>query len=592
MLLIAQDPFDANTIYYGSQFVHKSTDMGNTWSIISPDLTTNDPDKQRQLESGGLTYDVTQAENFTTIVAISPSEIDPDVIWVGTDDGHVQVTRDGGQSWENVIDNIKGVAEGSWVPQIHASKHAPGEAYVVFEDHRRNNWEPYLYRTRNYGERWERLVDNEDVWGYALSFAQDPITPNLLFLGTEFGLYVSVDEGDSWHPFKHGYPTSSTMDMAIHPRDHDLVVGTFGRSIYVIDDIRPLRAVAQNGTDFLEAPLTLFEIPDAYLSVNRQAAGTRFAADGMFAGENREYGAMISYWVHRPSEAVATAVNTSVDESGPSSNADSNETGSEEQNSEDKKKPSVKIEILDESGDVIRTLKGPAKPGLNRTYWKLRQKGARFSFNPFGEQNDTRDEEPAGAQVLPGSYTVRIGYDDHTSESQINVLMDPRLQVGTDGLEERIALFKRWETHATIITEAADRLRDAQKTINGINERIGDSEEESTQALKSQGDDLNKKLDQFKEQIVGKDVQGIRRDPNTLISKLFLARRYITSGFNAPDPGTLTTLSEARDQLSSFITDFNAFFAEEWVDYQNAVDEANISLFDDIQPLSLEETGE
>ncbi|MFB3098545.1 MAG: WD40/YVTN/BNR-like repeat-containing protein, partial [Acidimicrobiia bacterium] len=252
---IAQDPFDANTIYYGSQFLHKSTDQGDSWTIISPDLTTNDPEKQKQLETGGLTYDNSGAENFTTIIAIDPSPLDRNVLWVGTDDGNVQVTRDGGQHWENVVGNIDGVPEGTWVPHFKASKHDAGEAFVVFDDHRRNNWEPYVYRTRDFGQSWERLADSDDVWGYALAIEQDPVASNLLFLGTEFGLYISIDDGATWTQFTNGFPTASTMDLVVHPRDHDLVIGTFGRAIYILDDIRPLRALAQQGVDLLNAPL-------------------------------------------------------------------------------------------------------------------------------------------------------------------------------------------------------------------------------------------------------------------------------------------------------------------------------------------------
>ncbi|MDX1546370.1 MAG: glycosyl hydrolase, partial [Rhodothermales bacterium] len=208
---IAQDPFDPNTIYYGSQHVHKSTDRGDTWTLISPDLTTDDPEKQKQIDSGGLTYDVTQAENFTTIVAIAPSPLERGVIWVGTDDGNVQLTRDGGQTWTNTVGAIRGVPEGTWVPQIRPSKHNPAEAFVVFDNHRRNDWTPYVYRTADYGRSWTRLAGEGDVWGYALAIDQDPVAPDLLVLGTEFGLYVSIDGGEAWTKWTHGFPTVSTM---------------------------------------------------------------------------------------------------------------------------------------------------------------------------------------------------------------------------------------------------------------------------------------------------------------------------------------------------------------------------------------------
>ena len=255
-------------------------------------MITNDPNKQQQLKSGGLTYDVTGAENHCTILSIAPSPLKKGLIWVGTDDGRLQLTRDGGKNWANVYPNIHGLPDSCWIPQVHASAFREEEAYVVINNYRRGDWKPYLFRTRDYGESWRPLVAKEQVFSYALSFVQDPVAPRLMFLGTESGLYVSIDEGANWQKWKEGYPTVSTMDMVIHPRDHDLVVGTFGRAAYVFDDIRPLRALAQNGPALLEQPLHLFPVPDAYLASYREAPGTRFAAEGGFSGENRPFGAL------------------------------------------------------------------------------------------------------------------------------------------------------------------------------------------------------------------------------------------------------------------------------------------------------------
>ena len=559
---VAQDPFNSNTIYYGSQFVHKSTDQGDTWETISPDLTTNDPEKQKQLESGGLTYDVTQAENHTTIVAIEPSPLEAGLLWVGTDDGNLQVTRDGGGSWDNVISNVEGVPEGTWIPQIRASLHDPAEAFVVFEDHRRNNWEPYVYRTRDYGASWERLVDENDVWGYALSFAQDPVAPNLQFVGTEFGLYVSIDDGETWAPFTHGVPTSSVMDLAIHPTEHDLVLGTFGRSIFILDDIRPLRALAQEGLALLESPVHAFEAPDAYLSVWRQATGTRFAAEGIFKGENKEPGAMITYAVHQGGNV-------------------SDSTQSVEKN--------VTIEIMNDAGEVIRTLKGPAEEGINRTHWELSKKGVRFSFFGGGAN---RDEEPAGASVLPGTYAVRISLGEHESMTEVTVKMDPRVTYNRVDLEARIAMYDTWEDHAALASKAMERIAEAEKTIKSIGDRIADREDEPAMMVKNRGKELTQTLTGFTERFSGKEVQGIRRDPMTVMSQLFTARRYISSGFDAPDPSAQVALDHAATALNETLAEVNTFFDQVWSGYQALVQNANVSLFDEIEPLVLEQESE
>ncbi|MFB3133474.1 MAG: WD40/YVTN/BNR-like repeat-containing protein, partial [Rhodothermales bacterium] len=487
---IAQDPFDANTIYYGSQFLHKSTDQGDSWTIISPDLTTNDPEKQKQLETGGLTYDNSGAENFTTIIAIDPSPLDRNVLWVGTDDGNVQVTRDGGQNWENVVGNIDGVPEGTWVPHFKASKHDAGEAFVVFDDHRRNNWEPYVYRTRDFGQSWERLADSDDVWGYALAIEQDPVASNLLFLGTEFGLYISIDDGATWTQFTNGYPTASTMDLVVHPRDHDLVIGTFGRAIYILDDIRPLRALAQQGADLLDAPLVVFDAPDAYQAIYRQATGTRFAAAAMYAGENRPRGAMLTYVVNP--EEPPTVADAGTNGGGTNGNqggemaaearADSAANGP--------KKDKVKIEILNGDGEVIRTLEGPAEPGINRTYWGMRRKGIRFGggfFGGGGGQQQREDVEPPGASVLPGTYTARISYGDHKDSTTVTVKMDPRIDVNVADLEARLALYDRWEANAKLANDATERIRKAKETIEAVGKRLGDQDDDAAKDLKKQG---------------------------------------------------------------------------------------------------------
>ncbi|HYH44390.1 MAG TPA: hypothetical protein VEG34_01800, partial [Thermoanaerobaculia bacterium] len=293
---IAIDPFEPDTIYYGSQFVHKSSDRGDSWTTISPDLTTDKPEWQRQNESGGLTPDVTAAENFTTLIALAPSRRERGVLWAGTDDGRLHVTRDGGATWTSVEKNLRGVPANTWIPHIETSPHDPATAFVVFDDHRRSNWTPYVYRTTDYGKSWTSLATS-DLRGYALAIVQDPVDPDLLFLGTEFGLWVSLDAGKRWLPFRHGVPTVSVMDLAIHPREHDLIIATHGRGLYILDDIRPLRAIDDK---VMDAPLHLFETAPALQHANRQPGGGRFPGDVEFRGENRPYGAVLTYALDLP----------------------------------------------------------------------------------------------------------------------------------------------------------------------------------------------------------------------------------------------------------------------------------------------------
>ena len=214
---LAVDPFDPTTVYVGSQFVHKSTDRGETWTVISPDLTTNDREKQKQYESGGLTLDVSSAENYTSLLSIAPSAVERGVIWTGSDDGRIHVSRDGGKTWTSVEANVKGVPANTWIPHIEPSPVAGGTAFVVFDNHRRSDFAAYVVRTDDYGKTWRNLPTKE-VRGYALAIRQDKVNPDLLFLGTEFGLHASFDGGQRWTALKKTVPTASVMDLAIHPQ--------------------------------------------------------------------------------------------------------------------------------------------------------------------------------------------------------------------------------------------------------------------------------------------------------------------------------------------------------------------------------------
>ncbi|HVE69213.1 MAG TPA: hypothetical protein VNB64_11580, partial [Solirubrobacteraceae bacterium] len=294
---LAIDPFEPATVYYGSQYLHRSTDRGRTWETISPDLTTDNPEWQKQEESGGLTPDVTGAENFTTIVAIAPSPLERGLLWVGTDDGRLHVTRDGGKSWTSIEKNLRGVPANTWIPHVAPSPHAAGTAFVVFDNHRRSDFAPYVVRTDDFGRSWKSLA-TKDLDGYALAIAQDPVDPALLFLGTEMGLWVSIDGGRRWLRWRHGIPTVSVMDLLVHPRDGDLVVATHGRAAYVLDDVGPLRTLDEAA---LRAPVHLFPVADARPYFLRQPSGAgRGGGAGTFRGENEPYGAILTYALDRP----------------------------------------------------------------------------------------------------------------------------------------------------------------------------------------------------------------------------------------------------------------------------------------------------
>ena len=556
---LALDPFDPATIYYGSQFVHKSTDRGQSWEIISPDLTSNDPERQKQLESGGLTYDVTGAENFTTIVAIAPSSLDRQLIWVGTDDGQVQLTKDGGETWENIASRLPGMPEGSWIPQVHASTYSPGTAVVVANNYRRDDWTPMLYQTTDYGQTWTRMVDEENVWGYCLSFVQDPVEPNLMFLGTEFGLYVSVDGGNDWTQWKQGYPTVSTMDLQIHPREHDLVIGTFGRSAWVLDDIRPLRTLASEGTDVLKKQLHVFDPPVAVLAEIGEAAGTRFAADAIYAGNNRPFGAMITYSVKKEEK---------------SANSDSSKT---------KASPNkVKVEIVDSEQKVIRTLHHTPRPGVNRMYWGLDHTGVRFPGSPKPAEDA---EEPGGAWVLPGTYTVRMHFGSATDSTQLTVEADPR---SAASFEDRKGIWERSMAHQKLmayVTEAMDRLNEAQETLGLLEKQLPKEDSSLVQQTQALKDTIQAQM----EKVRGKrGLQGIVRSPDILNARMGQVSYYLGASNQQHSPNADHLMRLVAEEVEAYVAEVNQFFEGQWKPYREAVEEANVSPFKDYEPISVE----
>ena len=491
---IAIDPHDQKTIYYGSQYLHKSSDYGDSWTIISPDLTTNDPEKQKFLETGGLSYDVTGAEFHTTIITIDPSPLRQGVIWVGTDDGNVQITRDGGQNWANVIQNIKGVPANTWVTQINASHHDAAEAVVVFEDHRRDNWEPYIYRTKDFGKTWTRIVDSEDVRGYTFCFEQDPLEPDLQFVGTEFGLYVSFDGGEVWNKWTNKMPTMPVTDLVIHPRDHDLVIGTFGRSIWILDDIRPLRQIAaKEAGSVLASDLELFSMPDAYLMVIGESIGYRDGkiGDALYNGENRAYGALISYYLKEASEEPGKTLT-------------------------DK----VKIEIYDQGDQLVRTLYQNPKAGVTRLNWDLKMNAERMP-------NQAKPRKPlaprGGFYVAPGTYRVAISYLGHSAEGRLRVRSDPRLPSSAEAIAKKAALIAQQNQLIRRATGALDETRELENRIKLSRQALELNEVPAEETVFKYLEDASKGLKKLKEKALGKEVQGIRRDPAALTSLLFFS---------------------------------------------------------------------
>lgn len=588
---LAQDPHDNATIYYGSQFLHKSTDKGNTWEIISPDLTTNNKEKQRQHESGGLTIDATGAENHCTILAIAPSPVEKGVIWVGTDDGNVQVTRDGGKTWTNVSPRINGMPANAWVPQIKASTFQGGEAFVVVNNYRQFDYKPYLFRTKDYGATWESLVTPAQVGenNYTLAFVQDPVARQLFFLGTENGLWVSVDEGKNWTRWTAGFPVGvPVMDLVIHPREHDLVIGTFGRSIYVLDDIRPLREIAMNKT-VLSKTVHLFDPPEGYQTVSQQPAGIRFDANAMFNGENRPRGALLTYVINRPEEkkpAESSAAKSNVRDRSKASKSKEENVPSGKSDQPKVKFDSLVFEVFNSRGEKIRTIrqKAPEKDGVYRTTWDMNERGVRAP----SRERPRGNQEPSGLPVLPGEYKIRVTFGNQRDSAMLKVNSDPRFKLEPGVREQRYNMLKELERFTKLCSDAVERLKESKEVVEEFEKRLkgmeGENLKEAREKTKAVRDSINAVMD-F---VLGKEIrgQGEPRSPDPApVSFINRARYYIQTSMNPVGETDRRVFSQAEGKVDLILERVNGFYDKVWPEYRSLMEKVNLSPFKDYAPL-------
>ena len=587
---MAQDPFKNSGLYYGSQHVHKSDDLGQSWEIISPDLTTNDTSKQKQEISGGLTIDATNAENYTTIIVIAPSPHDQDLIWVGTDDGNLQLTKDGGKNWTNLSGKLPGFVSGSWIPQIEVSPHNKGEVFVVVNDYRRNNYQPYLYHTTDYGATWKRLADSNSVKGHCHSIVQDLVEPNLLFLGTDYGLYFSINKGSSWQKWKD-FPSVPTIDMKIHPREHDLIIGTFGRAAWIMDDIRPFREIAKTKGKVLDKEFALFDAPDAYLASYRSVDGIRFTADGDYKGSNKGRGIRIGMWV-KPGKAEAKDGKKEEGKKGKKEERRKGKKGEGEEGEKDKKVKKKKggkkvfVVVYDEQGDTIRNFSTKPDTALTRLSWGMNRNGVRF---PSHREVKPDANPPGGGRVLPGQYKVVATYGDFKDSVNVNVLADPRLDISIARMKAQQDASFEFYAMVTKVSEAFDYLKKAKKTIKLVDDQMINAPDSTKKEIVKLGKSMKDSITTLQKLFTDEPGQkGIQRNPNTLNSHLFRASGYIRASDGAPNQMAQFATKKAEAEAEKVITAVNKFFEKDWLEYQQKVEATRHSLFKPYEEIRLE----
>ncbi len=432
-------PTQKGTIYLGSQFLFRSRDRGDSWDRISPDLTSNDPAKQRQRHSGGLTVDNSTAENHTTIYSIAESPKDPQVIWVGTDDGRLQVTRDGGTTWTSLEGNVPDLPKATWVSHVEASAHAAGRAYATFDGHARGDMKPYVYATDDFGATWKPLA-SDAVAGYAHVLEEDPVNPALLFLGTETGLYISVDGGGRWARFTGKFPQVAVRDLVVHPRESDLVIATHGRGIYILDDITPLRQLTP---EVLAADAAVLSTRPAVAMI--PAVEQSFSGDDEFVGFNPTESASIVYYLKKRHLFG-----------------------------------DLKVEVYDPEGKLVTTLPGSKRKGLNRVPWPMRLKPPKM---PPANSLVMSGFSFLGPRVPLGTYSFKVIKGDQSYRGTVELVADPRARHSAEDRAEQQRLVLDLYRKLERLTYLADAVTAAEEQAKARAETLKGGERRSLETL-------------------------------------------------------------------------------------------------------------
>ncbi len=421
---IIPSPTNPKTFYTGAQYLFRTNNQGKTWERISGDLTTNDKSKQHQEESGGVSNDVTSAENHCTIYSIAESPLDKNLIWVGADDGNLQVTSDGGKTWIKVNQNITGFPLGTWVSSIEPSRFDKNTVYASFDRHAYGDIKTYIYKSTDLGKTWKSLATG-DLAGYAHKIKEDIISPKLLFVGTEFGLFVSIDGGENWAQMKAKIPSVAVRDIVIQASTNDLVLGTHGRGILIVDDISALRQLTP---EVLEAECTILPSRPTFLTQGHY--GYAYGNAGEFVGANSTEDAIITYYLK---ERATTG--------------------------------ELRLEILDKEGKVISEIEGTKRKGLNKVSWEMRSKPPRVAK---GSKIDGGGF--TGPMVTQGTYTVRLIKGDKHFTGKLELIPDPASPHNAEDVvlqQTTVKKLYKMEEDLAFLGEQVNNLRDSLKT--GIN---------------------------------------------------------------------------------------------------------------------------
>jgi photosystem II stability/assembly factor-like uncharacterized protein len=519
---IVFSPHDKTAVYLAGNVVFKSPDFGKTWEQISSDLTTNDPEKQKDA-GGPIAIENSTAEYHSTIISIAESPIQKGQIWVGTDDGNLQLTTDGGKNWSNLIKNVSGVAANSPVSHVEPSRTNASTAYVAFDRHMFDDFRPYIYKTTDSGKSWTNISGNLPAKAYVQVVREDPKNRNLLYAGTELGLFASYSGGKEWMSLNlKNLPNVAVHDILVHPRENDLILATHGRSIWIFDDATPIQ---QMTPAILNSNAHLFSVRPA---LRYASAFTRYGiGDKQFTGPNPPTGALITYYLKDKLDEKAT----------------------------------LKLQIFDGAGKLVQDIERPSREkGLNRMAWNLRLGGPEVRRPPTEEQlaffGGSR-----GPQVLPGTYTVKLTVNDKVLEEKVEVKLDPTVNVSVAALQEVLDMqIKLRDMQSTInmslrfLDSLESQLKQTQTTMKGL-------QKEPDKDLMKALDDYIKELDKMEDQLSARN-EGLGFAGRDQVADL-IGNLYFTLDVNfAPTPGQKQLFADVQPVYRTRVEEVNKFLRE------------------------------
>ena len=531
-------PHDNNTVYVASQYVHRTTNGGQRWEIVSPDLSLNDISKQQF--SGGLTGDNIGVEYANVVYALEESPLKQGLLWAGTNDGLVHMSQDNGANWTNVTEKIPAMPTYGAVRNIEASKYAEGTVYLTVDAHEMGDFSPYVYKSTNYGESWIKITTGieRSPLSYCRMIKEDPVNPNLLYLGTENALYFSLDKGASWQPLMTNLPSSPMYWMDIPEHFNDLVVGTYGRGVWILDDLTPLQ---QYTAEVQNSPIHLFNPKDAY-RLQPVSMVMQFFKEASF-GDDPPAGTSLHYW-----------------QSG-------------------ELKDSVSLVIANENGDTIRTLKHKGKPGINRVWWDfkedpstalvLRTKPLYADWFQLSEKRTRKSLVPPMSLLAnPGTYTVSLKVGDAVQSQSFTLLKDPNTEGSLSDIEAQKELLDKIWLDYEAISKTVNEAEKIRRQLKDMLPLLDSDRADQVQKLDSIATALENKMIQLKH--TGKGQDPIRL-PGMLMEKLnYLSSTVAVADFKPADQ-YVEVYQKLHAEWESVQQAWNQFKKEEIEVFQNTM---------------------